>query len=184
MSKNAITIDQLRIACRHVEEMRAAGVTENLAIRTLELFADVYAKLRVVGNASPHHVDEVKLWSVKARQLRNAKPDAKPRDNFRVEHGTPRRGFAREVLALYRKDKLNERTIKELVKRHWKPCRHHARRGPTSQQNRAITDVRYARGTMEEGRHRVIRGARLPSSLQQAQGNGQPAPGENDVAAN
>ena len=120
MSKNAITIDQLRIACRHVEEMRAAGVTENLAIRTLELFADVYAKLRVVGNASPHHVDEVKLWSVKARQLRNAKPDAKPRDNFRVEHGTPRRGFAREVLALYRKDKLNERTIKELVKRHWK----------------------------------------------------------------
>jgi hypothetical protein len=120
VSKNAITINQLAVACRHFAEMRAAGVTENLAIRTLELFADVYAKLDVIGNASPHHVDQVKLWSVKARQLKNALPDAKPRDYFRVEHGTPRRGFAREVLALYRQHKLNEKTVKELVERHWK----------------------------------------------------------------
>ena len=115
MSRNAITINQLKIACRHFEEMKAGGVTDNLAIRTLELFADVYAKLHVIGNASPNHVDHVRLWSVKARQLKNALPDAKPRDHFRVEHGTPRRGFARKIFELYQKDKLNENTVRELV---------------------------------------------------------------------
>lgn len=53
MSINAVTIDQLNLACCHTKEMMAAGVTENLAIRTLELFADVYAKLLMGGNASP-----------------------------------------------------------------------------------------------------------------------------------
>jgi hypothetical protein len=28
MSRNAITIDQLKLACRHVEEMMAGGVTQ------------------------------------------------------------------------------------------------------------------------------------------------------------
>jgi hypothetical protein len=120
MSKNAITIDQLKLACRHVDEMKAAGVTENLAIRTLELFADVYAKLHVVGNTSPHHVNQVKLWSIKARGLRNAIPDAKPKDYFRVEHGTPRRGFARKLLGLYQKKELTEATMLELVERDYR----------------------------------------------------------------
>jgi len=44
MSKNAITIEQLNTACRHVIELMDAGMTENLAIRNLELFANVYAK--------------------------------------------------------------------------------------------------------------------------------------------
>jgi hypothetical protein len=57
MSKNAVIVNQLKLACRHVEEMIAAGVTENLAIRTLELFADMYAKFKVIGNTSPHHVN-------------------------------------------------------------------------------------------------------------------------------
>lgn len=120
MSKNAITIDQLNLACRHFEEMIAAGVTENLAIRTLEIFADVYAKLHVVGNASPNHVDQFKLWSIKARTLRNAMPDAKPKDYFVVEHGTPRRSFAREVLGLYQKNKLNTKRMVKLVERYYK----------------------------------------------------------------
>ena len=115
MSKNAITINQLKVACRHVEEMMAAGVTENLAIRTLELFVDVYANLHTGGSATPHHVDQVELWSIKARKLRDALPDAKPRDYFRVEHGTPQRGFTRKVLGLYRRDKLSVRTINKLV---------------------------------------------------------------------
>ena len=112
MSINAVTISQLEIACRHVEEMRAGGVTDNLAVRTLELFADVYAKLQVIGNASPNYVKHVKLWSVKTRQLKNARPDAKPSEHFRAEHGTPRRGFAREILKLYQNDKLTEETVK------------------------------------------------------------------------
>ena len=120
MSKNAITIDQLRLACRHVEEMMAAGVTENLAIRTLELFADVYANLHMGGSATPHHVDQVELWSVKARKLRDALPDAKPRDYFRVEHGTSQRGFACKILGLYRRDKLNARTMIKLAERDYR----------------------------------------------------------------
>jgi hypothetical protein len=63
MSKNAITIAQLELSCRHLEEMVAAGITENLAIRTLELFADVCAKLRVVGNTSSLYAREIKSWS-------------------------------------------------------------------------------------------------------------------------
>ena len=120
VSKNAITIEQIKLACRHVEEMKAAGVTENLAVRTLELFADVYAKVQVVGNASPHHVGQVKLWSINARKVRDSIPDAKPRDYFRVEHGTPRRGLARKLLGLYQRNELNEATMVELVERDYR----------------------------------------------------------------
>ena len=120
VSKNAVTIDQLALACRHFHEMRDAGVTENMAIRTLELLADVYAKLHTGGSATPHHVDQVELWSVNARKIRDRVPDAKPRDYFRVEHGTPRRGFALKVLELYRKDKLSAKTMARLVERYWK----------------------------------------------------------------
>jgi hypothetical protein len=119
-SRNAVTIDHLALACRHFEEMIAAGVTENGAIRTLELFADVYAKMHRGGSATPHHVDQVDLWSVKARRLRNRIPDAKPKDHFRVEHGTPRRCFARKVVELYRKDKLSEKNMAKLAERYWK----------------------------------------------------------------
>jgi len=115
-----LTIEQLSLACRHVDEMREEGVTMNLAIRTLELFADLYAKMHMGGSATPHHVGQVALWSVKARSIRRRVPDAKPRDHFRVEHGTPRRGFALKVLNLYRKDKLSAETMARLVDRYWK----------------------------------------------------------------
>jgi len=98
----------------------AAGLTENLAIRTLELLADVYAKLHKGGSATPHHVSQVPLWSKKAIQLRNTLPDAKPFQYLRVEHGTPRRAFAREVLSLYRKDRLTTRTMANLVQRSYR----------------------------------------------------------------
>ena len=120
MSINAITIDQLNLACRHVEEMMAAGVTENMAIRTLEMFANGYANLLMGGNASPHHVTQVDLWSVKAKKLRMKMPDGKPKDLFRVEHGTPRRAFARKVITLYKKGKLNETSMQKVVKRYWR----------------------------------------------------------------
>ena len=120
VSKNTMQVNQLALACRHFYEMRDAGVTVNMAIRTLELFADVYAKLHTVGNATPHHVDQVELWSVNARKLRDRVPDAKPRDCFRVEHGTPRRAFALKVLELYRMDKLSTKSMARLVERYWK----------------------------------------------------------------
>jgi hypothetical protein len=119
-SRNSVTINQLALACRHFQEMVAAGVTLNGAIRTLELFADVYAKVHMGGSATPHHVRQVGLWSVQATEIRDRMPGAKPRDYFRVEHGTPRRSFALKVLELYRKDKLSTMTMAKLVKRYWK----------------------------------------------------------------
>jgi hypothetical protein len=122
LKKNAITIAQLKIACRHYEEMLAAGITENLAIRNLELFAELYAKLRVIGTGSPNHVSLIELWSVKAlrkaRGLRDALTNAGA--YFRVEHGTPRRGFARKIFDLYRLNKLTVHTMNALVSRHFK----------------------------------------------------------------
>jgi hypothetical protein len=120
MSRNKPTIEHLRIACRHVDELVSAGVTENLAIRTLELFADLYAKTHNGGSAVPHHVSEVALWSVGARKFRVENPSAKPKDCLRVEHGTPRRAFARKVMELYHSDDVNEGSMATIVKRFWK----------------------------------------------------------------
>ena len=93
MRKNDITFEQLRLACKHVDELSNIGVTENLAIRTLELFADVYANVLQGGSPIPHHVELVpkSQWPIKAKELLRQNPNAKPRDNLRVEHGTPRR---------------------------------------------------------------------------------------------
>ncbi len=98
----------------------AAGLTENMAIRSLELLADVYAKLRSGGSASPHHVSQYELWSLKARAAQQAAPDLRPKDYLRVEHGTPRRAFARMVLDLSQAGKLDEVSMDDLVRRHWK----------------------------------------------------------------
>jgi len=122
VSKNRPTIEHLAIACRHVHELIAAGVTENHAIRTLELFTDVYAKLLNGGSATPHHVSQIpkSQWSVAARAAFDANPKAKPKDSLRVEHGTPRRAFARKVLKLFDRDELNEATMAALVSKWWK----------------------------------------------------------------
>ena len=120
MSKNRVTIEKLRIACRHVDELMSAGVTENLAIRTLELFADVYAKMLNGGSATPHHVRQVKLWSVAALKVLKDDPQVKPMQCLRVEHGTPRRAFAREIMKLHKRGVLTERRLNNLVRRLWK----------------------------------------------------------------
>ena len=122
MSKNRVTIKHLILACKHVKELMAAGVTENHAIRTLELFTDVYAKLHAGGSATPHHVRQVpyQQWSVAAKKLKRQNPDIKPSGNLVVEHGTPRRAFARKIVELYQNKKLNEREIAALIKRYWR----------------------------------------------------------------
>jgi len=119
-SKNEVTINHLKLACRHYKEMRSAGITKNLSVRILELLTDIYAKLYMGGNASPHHVSQVELWSKAARKIKKLLPKAKPKDYFRVEHGTPRREFSCMVLQLYRENKLNKKTMDHLVKKYWK----------------------------------------------------------------
>jgi len=37
-----------------------------------------------------------------------------------VEHGAPRRPFARRIVNLYRKGELNQEALNELVNRHWR----------------------------------------------------------------
>lgn len=118
--RNRVGLDQISLACRHCLEMTDAGVTENLSIRTLELFVDVYAKLHHGGSPTPHHVDQVTLWSVEALKLRRLKPELKPKDYLRVEHGTPRRGLARMVLDLYQRQVLTEENLQALAQKYWK----------------------------------------------------------------
>src|SRR5260370_24745056 len=122
MNKNRPTIQHLALACKHVDELIENGVTENLAIRTLELFADVYAKITHGGAATPHHVGQVPIaqWSVEARQHHIRNPNTPPRSYLRVEHGTPRRAFARKVMELYRSDNLSDQTMQDLSTRFWK----------------------------------------------------------------
>jgi hypothetical protein len=120
MSKNLPTIEHLRIACRHIDELMAAGVTENHAIRTLELFSDYYAKVHNGGSVVPHHVDEVQLWSMAARKLRTDNPLAKAQGHLIVEHGTPKRAFARKIRELYQKGDLNPQSLSKIVEQYWK----------------------------------------------------------------
>ena len=119
-SINAISIEQIIIACRHVDEMLDVGVTENLAIRTLELFTDVYAKVHFGGSVTPHSADQVGLWSIEALKARTKNPNEKLGQIVRVEHGTPKRALARLCLELFRQDQLNEDKMRALVDRHWK----------------------------------------------------------------
>jgi hypothetical protein len=119
MSKNAVTIEQLNIACRHVIELMDAGITENLAIRTLELFTNTYAKMRVVGKANVDHASQYELWSKAARQAKLAYPKKAYGKYLRVEHGTPRRQFARLVLDAFKKKKLTQRWMNNLCNKRW-----------------------------------------------------------------
>lgn len=121
-SRNRITVEHIATACRHVRELVAIGVTENLAIRTLELFVDVYAKLLHGGSATPHHVAQVsrEQWSAAAVALMAAHPELRPKDKLRVEHGTPRRVLARMVMQLDTDATLTEASLNQLLRRAWK----------------------------------------------------------------
>jgi hypothetical protein len=119
MSKNAPTMEQLKIACRHVLELIDAGMTENLAIRSLEIYANVYAKYRVLGAATPDHADQYELWSKAARKAKAANPNRPYGQYLRVEHGT-RRHFARLVLNAFKKRKLAEAWMNRHCDKRWK----------------------------------------------------------------
>ena len=119
-SKNALTVAHLEIACRHVKEMMAAGVTENLAIRTLETFTDIYAKRLNGGTSNRHRPKDVELWSKEAKKIRRKHSLTEYGRLLRVEHGTPRRALARLILSLYTEEKLNERSVNRLAKKYWK----------------------------------------------------------------
>ena len=119
MSKNAVTLKQLKLACRHVIELMAAGMSENHAIRSLELFANGYAKLRVVGTLAPDHARQYTLWSISARRAKKAHPKKASGSHLRVEHGTPRRQFARLVLDGYKKGRLSEKWMNRLCNKRW-----------------------------------------------------------------
>ena len=122
MSKNRITIEQLNLVCRHYAELRAAGITENLGIRMVEHFADVYAKLHHGGSATPHHVEQVprQQWSKAAIAFREQNPELPPRGHLVVEHGTPRRALARLVLDLHMQGRLDAASMDALVRQNWR----------------------------------------------------------------
>src|SRR5690606_29187974 len=111
-------ITQISAACRHFQELRDAGVTENLGIRILEHLVDVYAKLLTGGSATPHHVRQVASaqWSIAALALRSQDPNAP----LRVEHGTPRRALARLVFQIWEQDNLTQEKLDSLIHQRWK----------------------------------------------------------------
>ncbi|MBX7133440.1 MAG: hypothetical protein K1X67_12270 [Fimbriimonadaceae bacterium] len=120
ISRNAITLDQIEAACRHVVELMSLGMTENLAIRNLEKFADTYAKVRIVGSASPDHVRQFELWSLAAlRWQAEENGDAVGRC-LRCEHGTPRRQFARLILQARERGELTQEWLDALCDSRWK----------------------------------------------------------------
>jgi len=120
MSKNAHSIDQLKIACRHVIELMDAGVSENFAIRLLEQLSNMYAKYKALGSVTPDHVDDYVLWSRAALASKASNPSLAPGRHLRCEHGTPRREFARDVLAAYKDDKLTKEWLDQHCEAKWK----------------------------------------------------------------
>ena len=122
MSINALTVSQITLMCRQVDELIAAGVTLNLAIRTLETAVDSAAKNMVLGNASPHSARQVPLaqWSAAARAAYEESPSRPAKEYLRVEHGTPRRAFAKVVLEAARLDTLSDETFRALIRDRWK----------------------------------------------------------------
>jgi hypothetical protein len=120
MSKNAVTIKQLKLACSHVNQLTKAGMTQNMAIRHLEFIVDVYASLLIQGAALPYSAKQFKLWSKAAKKAHMAHPNRPFGLHLRVEHGTPRRQLARFVLDGFAKGKLSKKWMDGLCKRKWK----------------------------------------------------------------
>ncbi len=107
-SINTVKILHLEIACRGMKELLHARMTENFAIRHLEFLVNNYAKQKIVGKLSPDYADEYPLWSKAALAAKKANPNLKYGQYLRVEHGTPRRRFARLVYEAYQEGKLTQ----------------------------------------------------------------------------
>jgi len=126
ISKNNITPDQLNMVCRHVKEQMDNGITENFAIRPLILMADIYAKLKIIGNASPDSAKQFPIWSKAAVELWREKREEEPKrppygKHLRNEHGYGRTAFAKKVLDRYEElNELDKTTIDKLVDDYWR----------------------------------------------------------------
>lgn len=120
MSKNTLTIKQLEVLCRHVDELLDAGFTENIAIRLLELGSNIYAKDRIMGTTTPDHADQFKLWSKAAQKAKKMHPKWKYGRYLRIEHGTPRRQFARLVLKAFHDRKLTKSWMDKFCDTNWR----------------------------------------------------------------
>jgi UDP-N-acetylmuramate-alanine ligase len=68
-----------------------------------------HAKYRIVGNTNVDHADQYTYWSKAARKAKTTKHKQAYGQYLRVEHGTPRRQFARDVLK-----PSKSKTIKEM----------------------------------------------------------------------
>ena len=120
MSKNTITIQHLDILCRHISELRDAGVTENIAIRLLELCTNIYAKNLIMGNTNPDHVDQFPRWSKDACKAKKANSTLGSGQYLRVEHGTPKRQFARLVFKKFLEQALTKAWMDRFCARRWR----------------------------------------------------------------
>ena len=125
ISKNNITPRQLNLVCKHVQEQIDFEITKNFAMRPLILMADVYPKLKKIGNASPDRADQFELWSKEAVKLWEQKLKEHPKPPFgkylRNEHGFTKTMFAEKVLTKYTKDgPLDEEMLAGLVEKYWR----------------------------------------------------------------
>ena len=120
MSKNTINISQLEIVAKCMLKLQKSGMRENLAIRHLEKLVDVYAKYKAISKVSVDHVDEFSLWSKAALNAKVETPERKPGEYLRVEHGTPRRKFAKMVLNAFTEGKLDEQWMKNHCEVYWR----------------------------------------------------------------
>jgi len=120
MSINIVTIEHLEISCLCMKQLLQAGMTENSAIRHLEFLANNYAKYRHLGKLSPDHADEYKIWSKSALLAKKHSPDKKYREFLRIEHGTPRRRFARTIYDQFLKGSLTEKWMNQHCDSKWK----------------------------------------------------------------
>jgi len=75
--------------------------------------------MRVIRSASPDHADQYSHWSKAARQAKATNPKLKYGQYLRVEHGTPRRQFARIVLDRFRNGRLSKKWMDNLCDRKW-----------------------------------------------------------------
>ena len=77
MSINKVTVKQLECACDFYCRMKELGATDNLAVRPLELLANIYAKYKVIGNTTPDRADQFNSWSKKALKVEEKDTKAK-----------------------------------------------------------------------------------------------------------
>ena len=118
-TKNVITIKHIDVACRHVDEMRAVGISESLSIRILEILVEHYATIYHDEYSVPYKHENIKLWSSEANKLRACSPLKIIRSRLIVKHGTPKRVLARCVLKAYRNGLLSKIFCDSLVMKHW-----------------------------------------------------------------